>query len=83
MDFCQTKILGRTSSYYSPRKRKNIALEDKDLPLILPVLKDYKGKNGKAPLDNDINWKMLLLMESKVKEKHRQCLARQVHHGTI
>lgn len=36
---------------------KNIALEDKDLPLILPVLKDYKGKNGKAPLDNDINWK--------------------------
>ena len=32
-------------------------LEDKDLPLIQPILKDYKGKNGKAPLDNDITWK--------------------------
>lgn len=62
---------------------KNIALEDKDLPLILPVLKDYKGKMVKHHLITTLTGKMLLLMESKVKEKHRQCLARQVHHGTI
>ena len=31
----------------------NEALDDKDLPLVLPELKDYQGKNGKAPLEND------------------------------
>ena len=34
-----------------------IALSEKDLPLILPELEDYKGKNGKAPLENAIEWK--------------------------
>ena len=32
-----------------------VAIED--LPITLPVLDDYKGKNGKAPLDNAIEWK--------------------------
>lgn len=32
-------------------------LDDAELPLELPVLEDYKGKNGKAPLDNDTEWK--------------------------
>ena len=31
-------------------------LEDNELPLILPTLEDYKGKNGKAPLENKIDW---------------------------
>ena len=35
---------------------KDIVLEDEDLPLILPVLEDYKGKNGKAPLENAQEW---------------------------
>ena len=35
---------------------KTVALKDEELPLILPVLKDYKAKNGKAPLENDQNW---------------------------
>lgn len=34
-----------------------IALSEEDLPLILPELEDYKGKNGKAPLENAIEWK--------------------------
>ena len=34
-----------------------IALSEEDLPLILPKLEDYKGKNGKAPLENAIEWK--------------------------
>lgn len=32
-------------------------LDDDELPLILPELEDYKGKNGKAPLENDTEWK--------------------------
>ncbi|MBQ8798247.1 MAG: leucine--tRNA ligase [Lachnospiraceae bacterium] len=32
-------------------------LDDAELPLILPELSDYKGKNGKAPLENATEWK--------------------------
>ena len=32
-------------------------LADEELPLILPELEDYKGKNGKAPLENAVEWK--------------------------
>ena len=35
---------------------KDIVLEDKELPLILPALEDYKGKNGMAPLENATDW---------------------------
>ena len=33
------------------------ALRDDELPLVLPVLDDYKGHNGKAPLENAKDWK--------------------------
>jgi len=33
-------------------------LADEELPLVLPELEDYKGKNGKAPLENAEDWKM-------------------------
>ena len=33
-------------------------LSDEELPLVLPTLEDYKGHNGKAPLENDSNWKI-------------------------
>ena len=33
------------------------ALDDDELPLVLPELKDYKGRNGKAPLENADEWK--------------------------
>ena len=32
-------------------------LPDEELPLILPELEDYKGRNGKAPLENAEEWK--------------------------
>lgn len=32
-------------------------LDDEELPLVLPELDDYKGKNGKAPLENATEWK--------------------------
>ena len=31
-------------------------LDDNELPLTLPVLDDYKGHNGKAPLENATEW---------------------------
>ena len=36
---------------------KIYVLPDEELPLILPELEDYKGKNGKAPLENATEWK--------------------------
>ncbi len=36
---------------------RDIVLEDKDLPLILPEMDDYKGKNGEAPLESATKWK--------------------------
>ena len=35
---------------------ESIAVSDEDLPVILPELKDYRGKNGKAPLENAPEW---------------------------
>ena len=35
----------------------DVVLSDKELPLILPEMEDYKGKNGQAPLENATEWK--------------------------
>ena len=35
---------------------KDVVLDDSELPLVLPVLEDYKGKNGKPPLENATDW---------------------------
>ena len=40
---------------------RTVVLDDKDLPLILPELEDYKGKNGKAPLENAEEWKNVVI----------------------
>jgi len=36
---------------------KTVFLPDEELPLILPELEDYKGRNGQAPLENATEWK--------------------------
>lgn len=36
---------------------RDIVLDDKDLPLTLPEMADYKSKNGQAPLENATEWK--------------------------
>ena len=35
---------------------KTVFLPDEELPLVLPELEDYKGRNGQAPLENAIEW---------------------------
>ena len=37
---------------------ETMLLEDEELPLVLPELSDYKGHNGKAPLENAEEWKV-------------------------
>ena len=34
-------------------------LDDEELPLVLPELEEYKGKNGQAPLENAEEWKYI------------------------
>ena len=34
----------------------DVVLTDEELPLVLPELEDYKGKNGKAPLESATDW---------------------------
>ena len=36
---------------------ETVFLPDEELPLILPVLEDYKGRGGQAPLENAEEWK--------------------------
>ena len=35
---------------------RDVVVEDKDLPVVLPELDDYKGRNGQAPLENATDW---------------------------
>ena len=37
---------------------EDMVLSDEELPLLLPELTDYKGHNGKAPLENASDWKI-------------------------
>lgn len=43
----------------------DIVLEDNELPLVLPELEDYKGHNGKAPLENAEEWKKYVTKDGK------------------
>ena len=36
-------------------------LSDEELPLVLPLLDDYQGHNGNAPLENAIDWKNVII----------------------
>ena len=53
--------------YFSDGTSK--ALSDSDLPLVLPELEDYKGKNGCAPLENANEWKYTTVDGKRVKRE--------------
>ncbi len=44
-------------------------ISDKDLPVILPELEDYKGRNGQAPLENATEWKNVVIDGVKGKRE--------------
>lgn len=53
MDFCRQRYWGRNQyPIVHLEDGTDYVLPDEELPLILPELEDYKGHNGKAPLEN-------------------------------
>lgn len=48
---------------------ETMALKDDELPLVLPELADYKGKNGNAPLENAEDWKNVIIDGKKAKRE--------------
>ena len=42
-----------------------VCLNEEDLPLILPVMDDYKAHDGKAPLENATEWKNIMINGQK------------------
>ncbi|MBQ7453049.1 MAG: leucine--tRNA ligase [Clostridia bacterium] len=46
-----------------------VALDEKDLPLELPFLEDYKGKNGNPPLENAKDWMNVTINGKKGKRE--------------
>ena len=55
--FARQRFWGEPIPIVHLENGEDVALEDKDLPLILPKMDDYKGRNGEAPLENAVEWK--------------------------
>lgn len=55
--FARQRYWGEPVPVVHTEDGKIYALPDEELPLTLPELDDYKGHNGKAPLENAIEWK--------------------------
>ena len=55
--FARQRYWGEPVPVYYTEDGEIHALEDEELPLVLPELEEYKGKNGQAPLENAEEWK--------------------------
>ena len=56
--FARQRYWGEPVPVYYTDDGEIHVLDDEELPLVLPELEDYKGKNGKAPLENAEDWKV-------------------------
>lgn len=56
--FARQRYWGEPVPVYYTDDGEIHVLDDEELPLVLPELEDYKGKNGKAPLENAEEWKI-------------------------
>lgn len=56
--FARQRYWGEPVPVYYTEDGKIHVLSDEELPLVLPELEDYKGKNGQAPLENATEWKI-------------------------
>ncbi len=57
--FARQRYWGEPVPVYYTDDGEIHALEDEELPLVLPELEEYKGKNGQAPLENAEDWKFI------------------------
>ena len=55
--FARQRYWGEPVPCVYTEEGETVFLPDSELPLILPELEDYKGKGGKAPLENAEEWK--------------------------
>ena len=55
--FARQRYWGEPVPCVYTEEGETVFLPDSELPLILPVLEDYKGRGGKAPLENAEEWK--------------------------
>lgn len=83
MDFARQRYWGEPVPCVYKEDGSIYFLPDDELPLVLPELEDYKGKNGKAPLENATEWKQYDRNGVRVLVRHPLCLARQDPHGII
>ncbi|MCQ2475359.1 MAG: leucine--tRNA ligase [Clostridia bacterium] len=56
--FARQRYWGEPVPVFYTEDGKIHVLADEELPLVLPELEDYKGKNGQAPLENAEKWKI-------------------------
>ena len=56
--FARQRYWGEPVPVYYTEDGEIHVLADEELPLVLPELEDYKGKNGQAPLENATEWKV-------------------------
>lgn len=57
--FARQRYWGEPVPVYYTDDGEIHVLDDEELPLILPELEEYKGKNGQAPLENAEEWKYI------------------------
>ncbi len=57
--FARQRYWGEPVPVYYTDDGEIHVLDDDELPLVLPELDDYKGKNGQAPLENAEDWKYI------------------------
>ena len=55
--FARQRFWGEPIPIVHLENGEDVALKDEELPLVLPMMDDYKGRDGKAPLENATSWK--------------------------
>ena len=55
--FARQRYWGEPVPCVYTEKGETVFLPDSELPVVLPVLEDYKGRGGQAPLENAEEWK--------------------------
>ncbi|MCI9063023.1 MAG: leucine--tRNA ligase [Clostridia bacterium] len=63
--FARQRFWGEPIPIVHLENGKDVVANDDELPIILPMMDDYKGKNGKAPLENAVEWKNVEVDEIK------------------
>ena len=67
--FARQRYWGEPIPIVHKEDGSSMALDDEDLPLVLPELEDYSPKNGLSPLESATDWKELTYKGEKVKRE--------------